>query len=204
MRLFVAALPSAQAVEHLDTFLSPRREAEALRWTTVDQWHLTLAFMPQVADRVLDELHDRLQRAAHRRTSVRVALAGGGAFPDAARAKVLYAAVTGPPPALEELRRMSVGARAAANKAGAAVEGARFRAHVTLARSGRPFEATRWLRVLSAYQGPAFDVTEIALVESHLGQGPANRPRYDVLARFPLSAPDVPATRPVQGEETPV
>ncbi len=187
MRLFAAVLLPEPVTDDLDEFLSPRREAEGLRWTTVEQWHVTLAFMPKVADRVLDDLHERLGRAARRRTAVPLALAGGGAFPGPSRAKVLYAAVVGTPEAREELRRMAVGARAAATKAGAAPEGARFRPHVTLARSGRPFEATRWVRVLDAYYGPEFEVADLALVESHLGEGPRNRPRYDVLARYPLS-----------------
>jgi 2'-5' RNA ligase len=188
VRLFVAVLLPEAVVQAVDDFLSPRREVEGLRWTTVEQWHITLAFMPDVADRVLDDLHERLERAAQRRTPFRLALAGGGAFPGPSRAKVLYAAVTGSPAAQEELRRLAVGARAAANKAGAAAEGARFRPHVTLARSGRPFEATRWLRVLDAFSAPAFDVGDVALVESHLGEGPRNRPRYEVLARYPLGS----------------
>jgi 2'-5' RNA ligase len=187
MRLFAAVLLPDPVTDDLDEFLSPRREADRLRWTTVEQWHITVAFMPNVADRVLDDLHERLERGAKRRTAFRLALAGGGAFPGPARAKVLYAAVAGSPEAHEELRRLAVGARAAATKAGAAAEGARFRPHVTLARSGRPFEATRWVRVLEAYSGPAFDVGDLALVESHLGEGPRRRPRYEVLARYPLS-----------------
>ena len=186
MRMFAAVVPPEPVLEDLEEFLAPRRAAEQLRWTRRESWHLTLAFMAEVPERALDDLLERLQRAARRRSPFRLALAGGGAFPDPARAKVLYAGVDGTPEAREELRRLAVGARAAANRAGAPAAGATFRAHLTLARSGRPIEATRWLRVLSTYRSEPFEVSELVLVESFLGQGPGNRPRYETVASLPL------------------
>jgi RNA 2',3'-cyclic 3'-phosphodiesterase len=187
MRMFVAVVPPDSVVDDLERFLVPRREAgPELRWAATEQWHLTLAFMADVAPRHLDELVERLGRAAARRTPFAVTLAGGGAFPHAGRAKVLYAGVEVSDP--EELRRLAVGARAAANKAGADADGGRFKAHLTLARSGRPFEATRWLRVLEAYRGPTWPVHAMTLVESHLGEGPRKRPRYEVVETFSLGS----------------
>jgi 2'-5' RNA ligase len=185
MRLFVAVVPPEPALEDLEEFLAPRREsAPQLRWTVQEQWHVTLAFMPDVDARDLDELCERLGRAAARRTPMRLSLGGGGAFPNPGRAKVLYAGVHAEQ--LEELRRLAVGSRAAANKAGAEVGGGGFRAHVTLARSGRPFEATKLLRVLDGYHGPEWAADEVTLIESHLGEGPRKRPRYELLDAFPL------------------
>ena len=80
--MFVALVPPDDVLEDLSEFLAPRQEAEpGFRWTVPDQWHLTLAFMAQVADRHLDDLVARLERAASRRTPFSLALAGGGAFP---------------------------------------------------------------------------------------------------------------------------
>jgi 2'-5' RNA ligase len=186
MRMFVALVPPEDAVEDLGEFLEPRREAGPdLRWTAPEQWHVTLAFMADVPEARLDDLQERLERAARRRTPFSVTLAGGGAFPNAARAKVLFAGVDAGEHA-EELRRLATGARAAATKAGADAEGGRFHAHVTLARSRRPVEATRWLRVLDGYRGPAWQAGEIALIASYLGQGPRKRPRYETVVTFPL------------------
>jgi RNA 2',3'-cyclic 3'-phosphodiesterase len=185
MRMFVAVVPPESALEDLEEFLAPRREAgPELRWTVVDQWHLTLAFMAEVGPTRVDDLVERLGRAAARRTPFEVRLAGGGAFPNPARAKVLYAGVR--TDGAEELRRLAVGARAAAGKAGADVDGGRFHAHLTLARSGRPFEATKWLRILEAYDGPTWQADTIALIQSHLGEGPRKRPRYEVLETFAM------------------
>jgi len=188
MRMFVAVLPPQHAIDDLEEFVAPRREAgRELRWTAVEQWHLTLAFMAAVPPRKVDDLVERLGRAAHRRTAFEVRLAGAGTFPNPAKAKLLYAGVR--TDRGEELQRLAVGARAAAHKAGADADGGSFHPHLTLARSGRPFEATRWLRVFEAYDGPAWPVDEIALIESHLGEGPNNRPRYEVLERFDLTSP---------------
>ncbi len=188
MRLFVAVLPPEPALDDLEEFLAPRREAgPELRWTAREQWHLTLAFMPDVAPRRLDDLGERLGRAASRRTPFAVRLSGGGAFPNPGRAKVLYAGVE--TDEAEELRRLSVGARAAANKAGADADGGRFRPHLTLARSGRPFEAARWLRVLDAYAGVRWSAGSFSLIVSHLGEGPRKRPRYEIVETFPLGRP---------------
>ncbi len=184
--MFSAVVPPDDVLEELEEFLAPRREAAPLRWTVPEQWHVTLAFMADVPDRSLDDLLERLTRAGRRRAPFTLALGGGGAFPGVARAKVLYAGVQAAPDALEELRRLSTGARAAAAKAGATVDGAALRPHLTLARSNRPVEATRWLRVLETYRSRPFLVDELVLVQSHLGEGPRNRPRYETLATFPL------------------
>jgi 2'-5' RNA ligase len=64
-------------------------------------------------------------------------------------------------------------------------EPARFRPHLTLARSrvrrGAPLGS--WLATLDAPSG-ALTVSGLTLFRSHLGRGPA---RYEVLARLPLS-----------------
>ena len=184
--MFVAVVPPAEALADLAEFLGPRQDSEpGFRWTVPEQWHVTLAFVAQVADRHLDDLVSRLERAAGRRTPFSAAIAGAGAFPNPARAKVLFAGVDAHG-SDEELKRLAVGARAAANKAGAEAAGGRFHPHVTLARIGRPAEVTRWLRVLDTYRGPVWPVREVALVESRLGEGPRNRPRYEVVGSFPL------------------
>ena len=184
MRMFVAAVPPPEVLEDLEEFLSVRREAAAFRWTVPDQWHITLAFLADVPDRAYDDLVERLTRAARKRHPMRANLAGGGAFPNVGRAKVLWAGVELDD--AEELRRLATGCRAAASKAGIEVAGERFKPHVTVARTGRPVEATAWVRVLDGYRGPAYDLDEISLIASHLGEGPRKRPRYEVMETFGL------------------
>ena len=192
--MFVALpLPEA-AKEDLAGFLEPRQEsAEAgvtgLRWTRPEQWHVTLAFLPEVADRHTDELLERLERAAARRNPLVLRVAGAGAFPHAGHAKVLWAGLQhegAHEGEHDDLARLATGVRAAAAKSGIEVAGGRFRSHLTLARLGRPADVTRWLGVLDPYAGPSWRADEVALIASHLGQGPKGRPRHDILETFEL------------------
>jgi len=150
--------------------------------------HVTLAFLADVADRRLDDLVERLGRAAARRTPFETRIAGGGAFPDVARARVLWAGLELDEDGRTEIDRLAAGARAAASRAGIAVDGQRFRQHVTLARLGRPAEVTRWVRLLDSYAGPAWTAERITLVASHLGEGPRRRPRHEVVEELPLAS----------------
>jgi RNA 2',3'-cyclic 3'-phosphodiesterase len=193
MRMFVAAVPPPDVLEHLEEFLSVRRAAASFRWTVPEQWHVTLAFLESVPDRAYDDLLERLERAARKRHPMRATIAGGGAFPNVARAKVLWAGIELEPvgtddvDGVEELRRLATGCRAAAARAGIEVAGERFKPHVTLARMGaHPVEATSWVRLLDSYRGPDWDLDGIALIASHLGEGPRKRPRYEVLETFAL------------------
>jgi len=185
--MFVALVPPAEAVEDLDAFLDPRREAgPELRWAAPEQVHVTLAFYATVEERRLDELVDRLGRAAARRRPFRTRVAGGAPFPDAARARVLGAGLVLYPPAPPALSRRPARARAAAARTGVVVDGQRFRPHLTLARLGRPAEVSRWVRVLDSYAGPVWTADRVALVASHLGEGPRRRPRHEVVAELSL------------------
>ena len=77
MRMFVALLPPDPVVEDLAEFLAPRQEAgDGLRWTVPDQWHVTLAFFGDVTERHLDDLVERLGRAAAKRTSLELRFSG--------------------------------------------------------------------------------------------------------------------------------
>ena len=90
MRLFVAVQPPQNALKELDAAVAPLRSAwPDLRWAGQDRWHLTLAFLGEVADTRLDGLRERLARAASRHNEMRVRIGRGGAFPSPARARLL-------------------------------------------------------------------------------------------------------------------
>src|SRR3954453_23048205 len=114
--MFVAGMPPDEGGEAVGAFLERRREADpALRWTESYQWHVTLAFLPEVGARRLDDVVERLTRAAARRTPFPITLAGSGAFPDPAHARVLWLGATSEPDTA--LAQLATGVRAAANKA---------------------------------------------------------------------------------------
>jgi RNA 2',3'-cyclic 3'-phosphodiesterase len=186
-RMFVALVPPAEAVADLDAFLEPRRDSGAFRWALAEQFHVTLSFLAAVEDRHLDELVERLERAGGRRTAFDTRIAGGGAFPNAGRARVVWAGLELDEHGATELDRLATGARAAATRTGIPVDGRRFRPHITIARLGRPAEVSNWVRLLDAYSGPAWTADRVRLVASHLGEGMGNRPRYETVTEIALS-----------------
>lgn len=194
-RMFVAVLPPEEVRAQLETFLEPRRPG--LAWTAPSQWHLTLTFCASVDDWRLDDLAERLTAVARKHEPFRLRLSGAGAFPSVERARVLWAGVEQSllPPAGDDRRprpldALAAGARSAANAAGCVPDGARFRPHLTLARLGGRDDATAWLRVLDTFASTEWTVSEIALVDSFLGEGPRGRARHEVVDRFPLEEPD--------------
>lgn len=180
-RMFVAVLPPDGVREQLDQFLEPR---PGLSWTASSQWHLTLTFCSDVDDWRLDEFTDRLGAVARKHEPFRMRLAGAGAFPSVERAKVLWAGVD--QPAHRPLHALADGARSAASASGCVPDGARFRPHLTLARLSGRRDATAWLRVLDTFGSSDWEVAEVVLVDSFLGEGPRGRARHEVLARLPL------------------
>jgi 2'-5' RNA ligase len=192
-RMFVAVVPPAEVVEHLEELLAPRRDAADFRWSDPSQWHLTLAFAADVPGRSLDDLDERLTRAAAKRHAFALRVAGGGAFPHTDRARVLFGRLDADDDARTELDRLATGSRTALSRAGVRVDGQRFRPHLTLGRLGHPENVTSWVRLLDAYRGPEWVVDEVTLVASHLGEGPRGRPRHEVVASYDLSRPGGPS-----------
>jgi len=191
VRLFVAVVPPAEVLDELEAMVAPLRPGwPALRWTGMPAWHLTLAFLGEVGDGPAAALGPRLERAAGRHPSLPLSLAGGGAFPGPARARVLWTGLRGDHRALQALARsVAAGAR----RAGAPPpdEGRRFRPHVTLARCREPADLTALVGELSAYAGAPWTAAEIHLIRSNPG-APGAPPDYETVARWPLRPPAEP------------
>jgi 2'-5' RNA ligase len=186
-RMFVAVTPPERIRDDLAQFLEARPE---MRWSSPLQWHVTLAFLSSVHEHRVDDLVARLTRVAARRHAFLARLVGAGCFPNPGHASVLWLGVRAGDDDPVDLRHLAVGARAAANKSGAAPDGKAFVPHLTVARLRRPIEATRWLRVLDTYASPDWVVDHIELVASFLGEGPTRRPRYESVATLPLRRSD--------------
>ncbi|WP_183095067.1 RNA 2',3'-cyclic phosphodiesterase [Nocardioides stalactiti] len=190
-RLFAAIVPPADAVEHLDAFLEPRRDATAddssMRWTSAEQFHVTLAFMADVADHLVDDYVDRLADGMARTPIPVLRLAGPVVFPNAAETRALAVGVVPESEGADVvLERLAGRARNAAVTVGTEVDGQRFRPHLTIARFRQRVDTTDLVRVLETYTGPDWPVIEAVVIASHLGEGPRGRPRYEVLAEIPL------------------
>jgi len=182
-RLFAAVVPPDEVVAEIRRWIEPRRD-DAWRWTDPSGWHVTLAFYADVEAWRYDELVDHLASAAARTTAFPMSLRGVGCFGSVARATVLVAEVEDGRDALGALSRRC---HTAATTAGIPVARQTYHPHVTLGRRNHPADASRYVRALAELPSTAWQVTEIALVQSHLGQGPHRAPRYERRELLPLT-----------------
>jgi RNA 2',3'-cyclic 3'-phosphodiesterase len=183
MRLFVAVLPPRDALDELAAAVAPlRQEAPELRWAGRQQWHLTVAFLGEVDERVLPDLSTRLERAAGRHPVQELAFAGGGAFPSARRARVLWAGLRADEKALAAL---AASVAAGARRAGAPPpdEGRKYHPHLTLAHCRQPTDVSRLVGSLTGFTGTGWTARSVVLMRSYLGGGP---PRHEELTGWPL------------------
>jgi 2'-5' RNA ligase len=163
MRLFVSLRPSRDALAHLGAALAGHRTGRP------EQWHVTLAFLGEVARP--EVLYDGLRTAAAGTPSFELHLAGSGTFD---RARVVWAGVAGD---LDRLGALAAQVQQSCREAGVPLERRRFRPHLTIGKTGRVGP-----RLLAGYRGPAWVVDEIELVHSVLGRDVT----HTVLERFPL------------------
>jgi len=184
VRLFLALEVPGAVRDAVDAAVGPLRQRyPGLRWTRPDAWHLTVAFLGEVGERVAVSLHGALEPVAG---SVGGPIALRVTEPGRFGARVLWLGLSDRP----EGTVAGLGERlqAAAADAGIAVDRKQVRPHLTLAR-GRDPDARVTQTVVAACPvvDASWEVGEVLLVRSHLGGGPA---RYETLAALPLGASD--------------
>jgi RNA 2',3'-cyclic 3'-phosphodiesterase len=197
MRLFVALAPPSAVLDDLDAACAPFRAIrEDLRWTSREAWHVTLAFLGEVTEVSLARLLPRLERAAARHHPFSLTFAEAGAFPAAHRANVLWTGLSGDRRALGEL---AASVTAGARRAGAVPPDSsrKYRPHLTLARCRAPADVRDIVASLDGYRGQPWTAEEIFLIRSRLNE----RPRYETLGTWKLSARARPRPRPGRDRE---
>jgi 2'-5' RNA ligase len=183
-RLFSALVPPEDVLVAVRRALRDAgvsaRSPELLRWTSVEQWHVTLGFYGHDEPEARAEwLRTRLAGLP----SPTVRVEGSGSFPG-----VLWLGLRG--------RGLAEVAQAARTD----TEERPYVAHLTLAlarrRRGpraqqRRVQATidHCRRSLAQVTTPEWDVSEIVLMRSDPAPEPGVGPHYRVVRRFPLDAP---------------
>ncbi|MEU9301749.1 RNA 2',3'-cyclic phosphodiesterase [Streptomyces sp. NPDC048269] len=182
MRLFAAVLPPEAALAELRDAVSPLRD-DRLKWTGEPGWHFTLAFMGEVRDEVLPELHARLSRAATRTAPFALRLHGAGHFGD----RALWVGAAGD---LDSMRLLAERADAAARRAGVPMEQhRRYTPHLTLGRSRDGTVRLRpYVDALTGFEGTPWQAGTLSLVRSNLPVSgiPGEQPRYETVGAWPL------------------
>jgi 2'-5' RNA ligase len=169
-RLFVAVWPPPSLVGWLRELQRPDRPS--LRWTTEDQWHVTLRFLGGIDEEAQGSLRAALTEVA---ATVDPFDARAGPLPRSLGRGVLVLPVEG----LDALAARLAGAT---REIGQPPPDRPFRGHITLARARRPGALTG-LDKLAGAMSDQWSVTEITLVQSDLQPEGA---RYHVLDRWRL------------------
>jgi 2'-5' RNA ligase len=183
VRAFVAVVPPPAALAASAEVVAALRGTYAgVTWVPPERMHVTLAFLGEVTDDVAARVGAGLADAVRDVPPFALRVAGGGAFPRAARPNVLWAGITGDVEALDVLARKAF---RAARAAGVAIERAPYVPHLTVARvRRRDLDGRAAVAALDAVRGEPWEVTEAVLMRSHLGPTPS----YEPLARCPLGA----------------
>jgi 2'-5' RNA ligase len=180
VRLFVALMPPAEAIEELRSATAGLVELESgLRWTRSDQRHVTLVFLGEVGDATVEELIRRLSRAAARHPPLSLAFGGAGRFGH----RVLWTAVQGEQ---DGLRRLADSAAAAARRTGLLVKHRPYRPHLTLARANPGTDLRALVTRLAPWQGLPWTAKALHLVRSHLGAAPEGTALHEPIGSWPL------------------
>jgi 2'-5' RNA ligase len=178
-RIFAAILLPADVEAHLDEHVDAVRGAHPeLRWVAPSRWHVTLEFLGECGPHEVARQVERWARRAARVEPFELSLTGAGAFPKTWQARVLWTGLAG---GVDAWRKLA---------------GYQQEPHMTLARTRQRADLTGVVHELASYEGPAWSVTEIALVESRLpgkgggksgpGKNQSRGPRYQPLEYFPL------------------
>ena len=158
-------------------------------WTATEPFHMTLAFLGDVAELDLNRVCKAVAEAAAPFPRFDLRLEGVGAFPGPARPRVIWAGVTADD--LSPLHAVQQAVARAAAEVGYRPDDQRFSPHITLGRvkSDRrgpgPPDLTKTLERLRGWTGGSFTVREVVTFGSTLTpEGPV----YTPLAKVSLAS----------------
>ncbi|MFH1790766.1 MAG: RNA 2',3'-cyclic phosphodiesterase [Candidatus Omnitrophota bacterium] len=183
MRLFIAVdIPEAVKKELAAVQGAIKRADADVKWVCPDRIHLTLKFLGETDENMLEGLKGIMDKAACNYKGFELSLFRAGAFPALDSPRVLWMGIDGNCAVLEKLAREIDDLCAGMGFAG---EERRFSAHLTIGRlkSSRNRQRIKEEVLNAAFKALTFKVDSIVLYQSILKpDGPA----YTVLHRAAL------------------
>jgi 2'-5' RNA ligase len=194
LRAFIAIEPPPPVIRTLTDWqkhLGAQLPFAGIRWTRMEQVHLTLKFLGGTPTCRFDELKEAVKAVASGSNPFRLQLSRLGCFPDSRHPRVLWAVLEGD---LATLESVQTRVNAVSNDFSERLAERAFQPHLTLARvkTMTAAEARACATALASDLPSAADtnrswiVEEMVLMESLLK---ANGVGYRRLAAFPLSLP---------------
>jgi RNA 2',3'-cyclic 3'-phosphodiesterase len=175
MRLFTAIDLPADMLEKIGIFLLRLAPLAKLRWTAVENLHITTKFIGEWPEARLEDMKNVLCDVRHA-DQIRIALRGVGWFPDLRRPHVFWAGVHGG----AALAKLAQSTEEAVSALGVPVETRVYSPHLTLARVKYAVPLDGLIKAADDPDFGTFQVSRFTLYVSVNG-------RYSKLAEFPLS-----------------
>jgi 2'-5' RNA ligase len=162
------------------------RDAHGVKWTHVENMHLTLLFLGDVDHLEVVEICRVVQSRSRRHKSFTLQAEGLGAFPNNRRPKTLWAGITA---GMDELRALHADLEEGLLELGCyRREDREYTPHLTLGRLSHEERSEEWAKVLAKqahWQGGTTAVDELLVMSSELRR---DGPEYSVMGRARLGA----------------
>ena len=177
-RLFIAISPPESVRAAVAALSTPLRD---VRWTPLEQLHVTLRFIGDTEPGPRDQLMERISTVHVE--PFPLAVEGAGVFPAKGIPRVLWVGVGSGHPRLYQLRQRIDDAVLAE---GLPVDLGTFHPHLTVGRCSQKANAgpSAWARSHRAFTGPLFLVESFELCASELHP---HGVQHHLLKRFPLA-----------------
>jgi len=180
MRLFTAIDLPAEMLEKIGAFLTRLRPLAKLRWTPVENLHITTKFIGEWPESRMEEMKAALGRVANPPQAIslpHIAVRGVGWFPNARRPHTFWAGVEGGEP----LAALARATERAVAKLGVPVETREYSPHLTLARMKDRVQVDEIVAAAGTPDFGVFQATSFFLYLSAQG-------KYSKLAEFPFNS----------------
>jgi RNA 2',3'-cyclic 3'-phosphodiesterase len=186
LRLFVAINFADEVRESVHAATTLLRQSHPdLRWVAPHRLHLTVRFLGEMPETIVEPLGDQLRDAALRNRSVPLTLGTIGAFPGFKRPHVIWLGVEYEP----KLELLYHDVELACMALGMDAEGRPFRPHVTLARVPHRLPEQQARDLQRTARGIRLRVhAEVRSVDLMQSRSAAAGPEYTILRSAPLRA----------------
>ena len=187
VRCFIAIDIGDEIKKELESLIKRLKKfAPDVKWLSGDHIHLTLKFLGNTDETLVDRIKSSLKSVALFHGKFNLTAAGAGVFPDYSRPRVLWVGIN----RSEELNLLYNNIESAMERLGYEREPKKFRPHLTIARVKSQKGLTPLLKELRGYKDREFgriDVSEVLLMKSTLKPAGAE---YERLFSAPLGKED--------------
>lgn len=183
MRLFTAIDLSEEVRMRLERLISSLRPEALLKWSPIDNLHVTTKFIGEWPERRLEEIRDALASLASR-PAFSVDVRGFGWFPNERSPRVLWCGIAGS----DKLQSLAQDIETALLPLGIAREARKYTPHLTLARISRPVPLDRMRERVSELRDAEVGSLPVDCVHLYQSQPGSNSSQYRKLQSYAFDA----------------